>query len=148
LVRQKRKHVALVQSEWEKLQNFAEKQGLPMTKTISFLIDNKTISFLIDNAERMMDIKKAFYDSRVDIALWYCEKLAFSIQALKMNKSKEQLQRVLKLLEQVRKRYRIDISLLHDVVNAFMAENANIVVLNEALKETMKMILRKVMLNE
>ncbi|RLE48711.1 MAG: hypothetical protein DRJ18_01425 [Candidatus Methanomethylicota archaeon] len=138
-MRQKRKHVALVESEWQKLQNFAEKQGLPMTKTISFLIDN---------AEKMQDVRRAFYDSRVDIALWYCEKLAFSIQALKMNKSKEQLQRVLKLLEQVRKRYRIDISLLHDVVNAFMAENANIVVLNEALKETMKMILRKVMLNE
>jgi len=139
LVRQKRKHVALVQPEWEKLQNFAEKQGLPMTKTISFLIDN---------AERMMDIKKAFYDSRVDIALWYCEKLAFSIQALKMNKSKEQLQRVIKLLEQVKRRYRIDVSLLHDVTNAFMSDSANIIVLNEALKETMKMILRKVMLNE
>ena len=139
MVRQKRKHVALVQPEWEKLQNFAEKQGLPMTKTISFLIDN---------AERMMDIKKAFYDSRVDIALWYCEKLAFSIQALKMNKSKEQLQRVIKLLEQVKRRYRIDVSLLHDVTNAFMSDSANIIVLNEALKETMKMILRKVMLNE
>jgi len=139
MAKQKRKHVALVMSEWEKLNKFAESQGLPMTKTISFLIDN---------AERMLDIKRAFYDSRVDIALWYCEKLAFSIQALKMSKSKEQMQRVLKLLEQVRKRYRIDISLLHDVVNAFIAENANIVVLNEALKETMKMILRKVMLNE
>jgi len=139
MAKQKRKHVALVMSEWEKLNKFAESQGLPMTKTISFLIDN---------AERMLDIKRAFYDSRVDIALWYCEKLAFSIQALKMNKSKEQMQRVLKLLEQVRKRYRIDISLLHDVVAAFMSDNANIVVLNEALKETMKSILRKVMLNE
>jgi len=139
LARQKRKHVALTLQEWEKLNKFAESQGLPMTKTISFLIDN---------AQKMMDVKKAFYDSRVDVALWYCEKLAFSIQVLKMEKSDSQYKRTMKLLEQVKKRYEIDTTFLEEVITAFMSDNANVVVLNEALKETMKMILRKVMLNE
>lgn len=139
MARQKRKHVALTLQEWEKLNKFAESQGLPMTKTISFLIDN---------AQKMMDVKKAFYDSRVDVALWYCEKLAFSIQVLKMEKSDSQYKRTMKLLEQVKKRYEIDTTFLEEVITAFMSDNANVVVLNEALKETMKMILRKVMLNE
>ena len=139
MAKQKRKHVALVETEWKKLNEFAQKQGLPMTKTISFLIDN---------AEKMQRVRRAFYDSSIDIALWYCEKLAFSIQALKMSKTQEQLQRTLRLLEQIRRRYRVDTSLLHDVVTAFMADSANVIVLNEALKETMKAIVRKVMLNE
>jgi len=139
MARQKRKHVALVESEWRKLQQFSEAKGLPMTKCISWLIDE---------FESMQRVRRAFYDSSIDIALWYCEKLAFSVQALKMNKTKEQLQRTLKLLEQIKRRYRVDVSLLHDVVTAFMADSANVIVLNEALKETMKAIVRRVMLNE
>jgi len=139
MVRQRRKHVALVESEWLKLNDFASKHGLPMTKAISMMIDSY---------EKIMKIKRSFYDSTIDIALWYFEKLCFSVQVLKMEKSESQLKRTLKLLEQVKKRYRVDTALLEEVVVAYVREDANVVVVNEALKELGKSIMRRIMLNE
>lgn len=134
-----RKHVALQKEDYELLRQYATEQGLQMTKAIVKAIKD---------SKKLENIRNAFYDTRVDLALWYCEKLAFSVQALKIYKNDNQLKRLLRLLKQVEERYNIDVHLIEDVAKAFIKDDADIATLNEALKETMKMILRKVMLNE
>ena len=102
----------------------------------------------ISDSKKLDDIKNAFHDSRIDIALWYYEKLCFSVQALKIFKSECQLKRVKKLLKQVEERYNIDTKLMSEVSEAFIKGDADIVTVNETLKELGKTILRRVMLNE
>ena len=137
--RTKRRIVALLEGDFNALEGYARTKGLPITKAIVRAIEE---------ARKLEDVRKAFYDSRVDVALWYCEKLAFSVQALKDTKSDEQLQRFKRLLKQVAWRYKVDVELLDEVACAFVKGDADVVIINEVLKEVMKSILRKVMIGE
>ena len=137
--RTKRRIVALLESDFNVLEGYAKAKGLAITKAIVKAVEE---------ARKLEDVKRAFYDSRVDVALWYCEKLAFSVQALKDSKSDEQLQRLKRLLKQVAWRYKVDVSLLEEVASAFVKGDADVVIINEVLKEVLKSVLRKVMLGE
>jgi len=137
--RTKRRIVALLESDFNVLEGYAKAKGLPITKAIVKAVEE---------ARKLEDVRKAFYDSRVDVALWYCEKVSFSVQALKDSKSDEQLNRLKRLLKQLAWRYRVDVSLLEEVANAFVKGDADVVIINEVLKEVLKSVLRKVMLGE
>jgi len=134
-----RKHIALQPEDYEFLAKFAREKGLQLTKAVIKAVND---------SKKLDDIKASFYDSRIDLALWYFEKLCFSIQVLKQTKSENQLKRVKKLLKQVEERYNIDTKLMSEVSEAFIKGDADIVTVNETLKELGKMILRRVMLNE
>jgi len=135
----KRRHIALQPEDYEFLAKFAREKGLQLTKAVIKAVND---------SKKLDDIKASFYDSRIDLALWYFEKLCFSIQVLKQTKSSNQLERTIKLLKQVEERYNVETTFMQDVCKAFINNNADIMTVNEALKELGKMILRKVMLNE
>jgi len=86
----------------------------------------------------------------LDKASWYSTKMLFSIQALKIyayeykdqKKAKDQLQRLKRVLEQIRDRYGVRTETLMEIARQFVEEptRENLILLNEASKEVVKSI--------
>ena len=96
----------------EKLKRLSEKTGRPQWKILLEALELYETSLRKPRAKEELPI--------VDKVVWYIEKLAMSIGALKENPSNENHQKTLKTIQQIRERLKIDTAILERAVADFI----------------------------
>ena len=130
-----------------------EEKVVALERSLPLEVERRVQQKVAELAEEK--VRKEIDAVSLDKASWYITKLVFSVQALKdlvtggapRQEVEKQLDRLTRVLSQIRERYGVRTEMLRQIAVQFVTEprRENMILLNEATKETVKSVFIKML---